>query len=158
MAQYLSPRFCSMPPTIVPNTISSECKILHYCTMLLHGLGEKMMQTCDRASAFSIGPQFMFVESIPLMDLQMKITAMQQLQGWNFAFQRCCCQNARGEYFGKIWRHEFQGRSLYAIGDHSKNFRSLGPTGAEIWPFLWNRARASRRPTQTRPYLGSWWA
>ena len=38
----------------------------------------------------------------------------------------------RGEYFGKIWQQDFQGRNLFAIGGHSENFRSLGPTGAEI--------------------------
>ena len=39
---------------------------------------------------------------------------------------------SRGEYFGQ---QEFQGRSPYAMGGHSENFRSLGPPGAEIWPF-----------------------
>ena len=38
---------------------------------------------------------------------------------------------------GWIFWHEFQGRSPYAMGGHSANFRSLGPPGAEIWLFLW---------------------
>ena len=41
----------------------------------------------------------------------------------------------RGEYFGKVWSQEFQGRSNYAMGGRSENFRSLGPTGAEIFTF-----------------------
>ena len=42
----------------------------------------------------------------------------------------------RGEYFGKLWRQEFQGNNLFVIGGHSENFRSVGLPGAEIQPFL----------------------
>ena len=41
--------------------------------------------------------------------------------------------DGRGEYFGA---RDFRvGGSMPYISGHSENVRSLGPTGAEIWPF-----------------------